>query len=183
MPGGEEVSTERVCNLITLDQLVHSYWDRGLVAFRSISVNKEETEMQIAFHWLPFQSTIMARNDRLSASEIRHLDLKTPPSRTYGENNYLFHMETMELVTSGYVFTVKTDDKENRPLPSKELLELRWHLSRIAAMQEGAGEDDDSDDDSEGGSFSVPSGSRSPKKVQALPLRGNPSSFVEENEL
>ncbi|KAJ5385606.1 hypothetical protein N7517_003517 [Penicillium concentricum] len=50
MPGGVLVSTERLCNLITLDLTAHDQWDRGLIAFRPISVNEEETEMQIAFH-------------------------------------------------------------------------------------------------------------------------------------
>lgn len=47
-----------------------------------------------------------------------------------------------------------------------ELLELRWHLSRIACMYD-KGEDEDSDYDSDGGSVSVRSGSRSLIKKEA----------------
>ena len=46
-------------------------------------------------------------------------------------------MENREVISPGHVFTVRTNDKEKQPLPSMELLELRWHLSRIAAMQGG----------------------------------------------
>ncbi|KAJ5385607.1 hypothetical protein N7517_003518 [Penicillium concentricum] len=80
-------------------------------------------------------------------------------------------METWEVISSGRVFTVRTNDKEKQPLPLMELLELRWHLSRIAAMQ-GADQDDDSGDDSDGGSFSVPTGSRSLVKREGM-LREN----------
>ncbi|KAI1835431.1 hypothetical protein DTO027I6_2812 [Penicillium roqueforti] len=205
MPGGVLVSTERVCNLITLDLTAHDQWDRGLIAFRPISVNEEETEMRIAFHWLPFRSATIARNDRMPPAAVRDMGPGTPPSRSPGRFNYFFDMETLEVISSGHVFTVRTNDKEKQPLPSMELLELRWHLSRIAAMQGGADEDDDSGDDSDGGSFSVPSGSRSPvkrermlcenvsprsptrsvspKKLQTLPFRGNLSSLIEEGDL
>ncbi|KAJ5923012.1 hypothetical protein N7516_010715 [Penicillium verrucosum] len=200
MPGGVLVSTERVCNLITLDLIAHDQWDRGLIAFRPISVNEEETKMRIAFHWLPFRSDTIARNDRMLPAAVRDMDLGTPPSKTPGRSNYFFDMETREVISSGHVFTVRTNDKEKQPLPSMELLELRWHLSRIAAMQGGADEDDDSGEDSDGGSFSVPSGSRSPvkrkrenvssqsptrsvspKRLRTLPSRGNLSSLIEDD--
>lgn len=164
MPGGVLVSTERVCNVITLDLIAHDQWDRGLIAFRPISVNEEETEIRIAFHWLPFRSATIARNDRMLPTAVRDIDLGTPPSKTPRRSNYFFDIETREVISSGHIFTVRTNDKEKQPLPSMELLELRWHLSRIAAMQGGADEDDDSGEDSDGGSFSVPSGSRSPVK-------------------
>jgi hypothetical protein len=46
-------------------------------------------------------------------------------------------MQTREVISPGHLFTVRTIDKEKQPLPPMELLELRWHLSRIAAMQGG----------------------------------------------
>ncbi|KAF3019200.1 hypothetical protein E8E15_008186 [Penicillium rubens] len=162
MPGGVLVSTEQVCNLITLDLVAHDQWDRGLIAFRPISVNEEQTEMRIAFHWLPLRRATIARDDRMAPAAVQHMDVGTPPSRGPVRYNYFVDMETLQVISSGHIFTVRTNDKEKQPLPSMELLELRWHLSRIAAMQGGADEDDDSGDDSDGGSFSVPPGSRSP---------------------
>lgn len=43
-----------------------------------------------------------------------------------------------------YIFTVTTSDPVARPLPSMELLELRWYLARIVATQ-GALKDEDMD--------------------------------------
>ncbi|CAI7631516.1 unnamed protein product [Penicillium palitans] len=92
-------------------------------------------------------------------------DMDYRPDSNPGNNNVLFYTETGARIHSGYVFTVKTDNKEKRPLSSMELLELRWHLSRILHMR-GGGEDEDSDYESDGGSVSVRSGSRSPVKKE-----------------
>ncbi|CAI7588464.1 unnamed protein product [Penicillium palitans] len=94
MPGGVLVSTERLCNLITLDVTAHDQWNRGLIAFQPISVNEEETEMRIAFHWLPFRSATIARNDRMPPAAVRDMDLGTPPHKSPGRFNYFVDMET-----------------------------------------------------------------------------------------
>ncbi|CAG8358651.1 unnamed protein product [Penicillium salamii] len=53
-------------------------------------------------------------------------------------------------IVSGNVFTLEMTDKKARPLPSFDLLELRWHLTRIAVMQ-GRSPDDDIGDESDDG--------------------------------
>ncbi|KAJ5817237.1 hypothetical protein N7447_009470 [Penicillium robsamsonii] len=93
--------------------------------------------------------------------ENPYQDPKYQPRGNPGNNNVLFHTVTGVRIHSGYVFTVKTDNKDQQPLPSMELLELRWHLSRIACMQ-GRGKDEDSEYESDSDSVSVRSGSRSP---------------------
>lgn len=45
---------------------------------------------------------------------------------------FLFHLETGQRIPSGHISTVTTSDPVARPLPSMELLELRWHLARVA---------------------------------------------------
>ncbi|KAJ5966898.1 hypothetical protein N7501_003146 [Penicillium viridicatum] len=157
---------ERLYNRITLEIHVHRYWDRAMCALRPIWVNEDRTEMQIAFHWLPLKENIPGaakhvRSDFVSTTENPYQDPKYRPRETPGGNNLVFHTETGARISSGYVFTVKTDNKRERPLPSMELLVIRWHLSRIACMQ-GKAEDEDSDYESDGGSVSVRSGSRSP---------------------
>ncbi|OQD69791.1 hypothetical protein PENPOL_c002G00700 [Penicillium polonicum] len=156
---------ERLYNRITLEIHVHRYWDRAMCALRPIWVNEDRTEMQIAFHWLPLKENIPGaakhlRSDFVSTTENPYQDPKYRPRETPGGNNVVFHTETGARISSGYVFTVKTDNKRERPLPSMELLEIRWHLSRIACMQ-GNAEDEDNDYESDGGSVSVRSGSRS----------------------
>lgn len=82
------------------------------------------------------------RYEFVSIMENPYQDPKYRPRETPGGNNVIFHTETGAKISSGYVFTVKTDNKEKQPLPSMGLLELRWHLSRIAHMQ-GRAEDED----------------------------------------
>ncbi|KAJ5921144.1 hypothetical protein N7466_009470 [Penicillium verhagenii] len=67
----------------------------------------------------------------------------------------------MAIVKSGHIFNVTTDDPQARPPPSMELLELQWHISRIATIQ-GAFENQESDDGSDGDSVAVHSDPRSP---------------------
>ncbi|KAJ5531618.1 hypothetical protein N7527_005011 [Penicillium freii] len=141
---------ERLYNRITLE--IH---DRAMCALRPIWVNEDRTEMQMAFHWLPLKENIPGaakhvRSDFVSTTENPYQDPKYRPRETPGGNNVVFHTETGARISSG-----------ERPLPSMELLEIRWHLSRIACMQ-GKAEDEDSDYESDGGSVSVRSGSRSP---------------------
>jgi len=42
-------------------------------------------------------------------------------------------------ILSGEVFTFTTEDPENLPLPSVELLEMKWILQRLVGMSDGAG--------------------------------------------
>ncbi|CAG8428218.1 unnamed protein product [Penicillium salamii] len=153
----ETVGVHRVCNLMTLDSVLRTYWDEGLVAFRPVSVNKDQTEMQIAIHWLPLRKYLdeenMRRRDKVILTENPLKDRRFLPKRTPGEGYYLCVFEedgTPVSISSGHIFTVKTTDSKERPLPSFELLELRWHLSRIGAMQGSPKdeEDDRADDES-----------------------------------
>ncbi|EPS26939.1 hypothetical protein PDE_01879 [Penicillium oxalicum 114-2] len=55
-----------------------------------------------------------------------------------------------ENIRSGFIPELSAVDPKAMPLPYFELLELRWHLSRIMAMQRAAvDEDDDVHSDSE----------------------------------
>ena len=47
----------------------------------------------------------------------------------------MFNKETEKLIEFGTIFNIKTFDKEEYPLPSKELLDLLWILKRLSAMQ------------------------------------------------
>ncbi|CAI7593380.1 unnamed protein product [Penicillium manginii] len=144
---GESLDTEKVENLFCLAESIHRYWDYSICAFRPISINNEKTSMHIAFHWLPLREKLTSqRNDFLPIDKHPYPDNPTGFTETPGENIFVFHMITKQVVPSGYIFQIKTDDPKKRPLPSFALLEMQWHLSRIVAMQ-GAGESDESDDD------------------------------------
>ncbi|KAJ5362141.1 hypothetical protein N7541_002985 [Penicillium brevicompactum] len=135
---GDSVNTEKVYNLMTLDSQVKEYWDRGLIAFRPIRVNQDQTEMQIAFHWLPSEESLgdICRDDSMPLENNSFEGPEYQGDQHEGPegDEAIFHAETGKNIYSGHIFTVRTDDKKHRPLPSFELLEMRWHLSRIAAM-------------------------------------------------
>ncbi|KAJ5628859.1 hypothetical protein N7490_011087 [Penicillium lividum] len=156
------MNTEQIHNLITFSSTLHKAWDRCLCAFRPVQVNKEETRMDVAFHWLPLRDDRLRQKDKVLCLENPY-SANDLPKWTPGNNNYVYDMGTQRVIPSGYIFTVKTDNPKERPLPSFALLQLQWNLHRIAAMQ-GAAEDEDSDLDSDGDSVAVPSGSRSPVK-------------------
>lgn len=59
----------------------------------------------------------------------------------------LWHIETRQPIRSWFIFKVTTTDPENQPLPSFELLSLRWNLSRIAAMQGEIEEEEEEEED------------------------------------
>lgn len=142
------INVYQVFNLISLDIAVNRLWAFGVVALRPISVNQDQTEMQVAFHWLPLQKRLgdIKQKDKVSILQNPFQDLQYRPVETPGDNLYVIarleDTTTPTLVSSGHIFTVKTDDKYERPLPSFDLLELRWHLSRIAAFQ-GTGDNED----------------------------------------
>ncbi|CAG8176549.1 unnamed protein product [Penicillium salamii] len=121
---------DQMYNRITVDSQIHTYWNAGLVALRLVNRNEDETEMKFALHWF---------HDRQELNDIFR------PNQTFGNNLYIHtsHEDgSMFMVTSGGFFALKTTDKEKYPLPLFELLESRWHLSRISVMQ-GSDEDED----------------------------------------
>lgn len=124
---------------MTLDAQVKEYWDNGLIAFRPIRINREDTEMQIAFYWLPHKESLgeIWRDDfmPLEDNSFEGPEYEGDQHKGPETGEAIVHAETGEKIRSGDIFTVRTDDKEHRPLPSFELLEMRWHLSRIAAMK------------------------------------------------
>ncbi|KAJ5977460.1 hypothetical protein N7501_000802 [Penicillium viridicatum] len=177
---GSEMSVHQVHNLITLDMKIHHFWDHGLVALRPVSRNNDETEMQIALHWLPLKERFKGRspNDGVRVNVHPLKDPRFRPVETPGDDYYIAVRRedgSVNLVTSGNIFTLKTTDKKERPLPSFDLLELRWHLSRIAAMQGGGEDDDIGDEPDDGHPFGAPSGSRSPVKLQSPARERSPA--------
>ncbi|CAG8381990.1 unnamed protein product [Penicillium salamii] len=144
---GSEMNAYQIVNLMNLDLIVERYWAFGLIALRPISVNLEQTEMKVAFHWLPFREQLwdwdIKRKDKVSMLQNPLQDPQYRPVSSPGRQHFVVvrrEDDTFASISSGYTFTLSTDNNDQRPLPSFDLLELRWHLSRIAAFQ---GTDDD----------------------------------------
>ncbi|KAJ5160416.1 uncharacterized protein N7482_007420 [Penicillium canariense] len=150
---GETFDTEKVQNMMALACHVDIYWDQPICAFRPIRVNGDNTRMDIAFHWLPLPDKKTRRIDKVPIDEHPYPGMyeRTGFTDSPGENISVFDMKTRVVIPSGHIFTITTDDPVQKPLPSFQLLELQWILTRIAAMQ-GAGGDEDSDMDYDGDS-------------------------------
>lgn len=62
-------------------------------------------------------------------------------------NLSLLDCDSCNILQSGDLITVTTDDPESLPLPSFEILHLQWILHRVRALAAAAGFDDELDDD------------------------------------
>ncbi|KAJ5316950.1 hypothetical protein PENANT_c030G10691 [Penicillium antarcticum] len=139
-PEQDNCITEQVSNYLTLSVLVQRFWHFATCAFRPVSINNENTEMEIAFHWLPITNHKRAEKVPI----FQRLDLNQVQEWVEGPHDgiRLRHVETEQVIRSGFLFKVTTFDPESQPLPSFALLQLKWRLSRIAAMQGASGEGD-----------------------------------------
>lgn len=126
-----------------------------MIAFRPIreSVSEDGTTMAVKFHWMPTCIERLPKevagmeipfNECPYSPEERHRILACPPP-----NMAIYQQERKIEIHSGYIFYITTTDLFNKPLPSVDLLELQWNLTRIAAMKRGA-EYQELDSDSEG---------------------------------
>jgi hypothetical protein len=140
---------ERVFNLITLSFTAHGYWHRGAFALKPISMSQDKTTLKIQFFWQKKQDTQPT------------MSLLTTPFSTEGldHNEGAFEHGTIELfrqrkaIKSGDIFELKTDDATARPLPSFQLLEMQWFLTRVVGMAGAAfpyGLEDSDYEDSDG---------------------------------
>ncbi|CAG8097471.1 unnamed protein product [Penicillium salamii] len=135
------INAHQIYNLLTVALDVRNYLDCGLAALRPVSVNEDETEMRIALHWLPLPKEFgeMTRTDLVPLTQNPLEEPRFRPTMTHGNNHPVYIVygggRTWEAVRSGHIFTVKTTNVEERPLPSFQLLELMWFLTRIATME------------------------------------------------
>ena len=124
-------------------------WDQGLLALHLISYNQNMTELEVEFHWQANQGhrfddlVPMTKLPVPSSGRTTTIDGK---GRKY---NWVFdELETMKTMKTGDKFIITTDDPENLPLPSMELLELQSHHQRIASVSSAGGDEElDVDDD------------------------------------
>jgi hypothetical protein len=84
----------------------------------------------VKFHWLPKYNY---------SSEV---DISTPPKSSESSDSRpkpkLYNFYTDQVISSGQLISLTTDDPEERPLPHFALLEMQWMLQRVAAMSGAA---------------------------------------------
>jgi len=143
-----DIGVQRCFNLISLSPDAQVKWNKGLFALKPLNLSRDRKELTVQFFWqVPGNYDIGSR-----------VDLLTEPTSSEGleivtNGHCLPRLEndgsTAHFIRSGETFTFTTEDPENLPLPSMELLEMQWFLQRLVGMCGAAGwpilEDDDDD--------------------------------------
>lgn len=126
-----EQKTEILENLVTLSPNAHAYWTKALFALKPLNVADDGKSMDVQFFWL--RPYIRLRSIRLTTRPEQPSDLKESIN-----NIKLFNHITDKKLCSGDIITLRTEDAQEKPLPSKELLEMQWLLHRLTALSGGA---------------------------------------------
>ncbi|KAK2740463.1 hypothetical protein FQN57_006090 [Myotisia sp. PD_48] len=106
------------------------------------SLSSDETSMELGFHWL---------NCRPSAGQITMAEAARQPSLaihqlwTDGLYNYENGPVHGSNYHSGQVTRLTTSDPKSMPLPYPSIIDLQWHLNRVAALSGADPEDLDDD--------------------------------------
>ena len=113
--------------------------DNGNFALRPLDYNKDRTELEVEFFWQP--ACLHGIDDRIPLSTLpsssRDLDVFFTIVATIPFHR-LSPMQSA-FIKTGQRFTLKTPDPNELPLPSKELLDMQFVLSRLVSLS-GAGE-------------------------------------------
>jgi hypothetical protein len=152
-----DIGAEQCFNLISLSPDAHDMWHRGVFALKPLELSRDHKELTVQFFW-----QVPGKYDGDS-----QIDLLTEPTSSKGldfvaEGYCLTRVEKegstppLHHICSRELFTFTTEDPENLPLPSVELLEMQWFLQRLVGMCGAAGwpslddDDDDSVDNNDG---------------------------------
>ena len=143
-PERPNTGVEACFNLICLCANAH-IWNKGLFALKPLELSSDRKKLKVQFFWQP-------RYDHKVGDKI---DLLTEPPSSEGldsiDDEYFLNYRGGDKIISGQVFTLKTEDPEEQPLPSWDLLDMQWCLQRLAGMCGAAGwprlNFDDGDDD------------------------------------
>ncbi|KAK2756075.1 hypothetical protein FQN54_005482 [Arachnomyces sp. PD_36] len=132
-----------VCeNMITMSPSLFSLWKKCLFALKPLEVSPDKKSMEVQFFWL------QKLQKRAGGINFGRRPKSLLPADPKGHSEE-FSSENVQTICSGAKFTLQTDDPENKPLPSKELLELHWILHRLLALSGTRVRSGDSDDEDE----------------------------------
>lgn len=137
--------TEILENLMCLAPTVHALWGTCRFAIKPINLSDDKKVLKVQFFWLSV-GKYTPRNPQAPP---------TAPTNTFSsaEGTGLIHKlstQAPQLIRSGDMMIFRTDDPENFPLPSIELLDMQWALHRATALS-GAAEVTDEDFDADDG--------------------------------
>jgi hypothetical protein len=124
--------TETSKNLICLSLEAHILWNVGQFALQPNTLSADKKTLTMTFYW----------QAKLEGDANGHVNLLTQPKSTRGLDRptemrtflYRISDNTPIMLKPGDTFTLTTDDPVNRPLPSFELLQLKFFLQRVCGM-------------------------------------------------
>jgi hypothetical protein len=156
-PNHPDTGIEACFNLISLGAEAHWQWNNGRFALKPLEISDDKKKLTVQFFWQPQYShgnkdPVDLLEEPLSSRDLRFTEkegIEYFLARRRDDGSY-------RGIESGDIFTFTTDDPATRPLPSWDLLDMRWVLQRLTAMSGSAGTPDvDVYDDEDVGSGSM----------------------------
>lgn len=133
-----------VSNQLCMQPSMHMQWSAGRCVLRPLSYNHNRTTLEVEWHW----------QKPVSHGPTIDVNTPVPPSRNLRQYTHPdgvadvswdhpdYSVEAPRKIRTGDIFTLKTHNPVTHPLPSKELLDMQFVLSRIVHLAV-AGEDTD----------------------------------------
>jgi hypothetical protein len=150
-----EMGLKKVSNLITLSRNAHSSWNQGAFALKPVPADNDNdnTTLKVQFFWQKKQTDIQATMSLLTTPlSTKDLDQNVGAFGLINTRLTDIRGQQPRYIKSGDFFELKTDDAIERPLPSFQLLQMQWFLTRVVGMAGAAVPydedwgDEDSDD-------------------------------------
>ena len=145
-PDNPESRSDGCFNRICMQPSAHTCWGKGHFALRPLEYNDDKSELKVEWYWQPQHI-----HEDIQLVELSKLPLSSRDLDESHGNTFPIEQSTGSYarIRSGQIFTFKTSEPSHLRLPSKELLDLQWHLNRIVSMSAAAenSEEEDGDDD------------------------------------
>lgn len=135
--------TDACFNSICISPDIYRMWRMGVFALQPLEYNAMMTELEVEWHWQPKQEHSIYDSVPLNKYPLSSSGVDSTRSKLNSPIQLLveFSPEDIRRVKTGDRFVLKTGDPEHLPLPSRDLLELQFHLQKIASMAGAAGVD------------------------------------------
>lgn len=141
---------DSIRNMMCMSPTAHELWNRGSFVLKPIEINANETEMKVEFFWQAASASTM--DDVLPVTTVpstsRGLDGVYYPDSRKRSFLVIYTEDGPVKVATGHRIVIRTPDPGKLPVPSMELLDMQFALSRIVNLS-GAGKVADLDDETQ----------------------------------
>lgn len=121
-------------NLMCLVNVARRLWELAVFALKPLSLSEDKRQLEVQFYWLPMNRYRQTMPVTAIPSPFPH----NLSSTNAGYTTVLCNIVTRSRISSGDIFTFKTDDPVGHPLPSMQLLNMQWILTRVLALSGAA---------------------------------------------